>query len=143
MPCRWAVYATLQSVFRHRNSIGALVGLQFQACHNIIGTQPYGVSRLLAVASLRLFLTFPALALSLYDGNKRYVYVRSFLAPMDDAPLPFSSGTGERVWHPIFGVGTVLTMGESGECRVAFNGGEFSLRRSALRWEVEEGEGGE
>ena len=44
--------------------------------------------------------------------------------------------------HPIFGVGTVLTMEESGECRVAFNGGEFSLRRSALRWEVEEGEGG-
>ena len=62
---------------------------------------------------------------------------------VEDMPLPFSSGTGERVWHPIFGVGTVLTMEESGECRVAFNGGEFSLRRSALRWEVEEGEGGE
>ena len=92
VPCRWAVYATLQSVFRHRNSIGALVGLQFQACHNIIGTQPYGVSRLLAVASLRLFLTFPALALSLYDGNKRYVYVRSFLAPMKVRRCPFRAG---------------------------------------------------
>ena len=63
--------------------------------------------------------------------------------PAEDMPVPFASGMGERVWHPIFGVGTVLTMEESGECRVAFNGGEFSLRRSALRWEVEEGEGGE
>ena len=63
--------------------------------------------------------------------------------PVEDMPVPFASGMGERVWHPIFGVGTVLTMEESGECRVAFNGGEFSLRRSALRWEVEEGEGGE
>ena len=61
--------------------------------------------------------------------------------PAEDMPVPFASGMGERVWHPIFGVGTVLTMEESGECRVAFNGGEFSLRRSALRWEVEEGEG--
>ena len=60
--------------------------------------------------------------------------------PAEDMPVPFASGMGERVWHPIFGVGTVLTVEESGECRVAFNGGEFSLRRSALRWEVEEGE---
>lgn len=43
--------------------------------------------------------------------------------------------------HAIFGEGTVVAVEESGECRVAFNGGEFSLRRSALRWEVEEGEG--
>ena len=59
---------------------------------------------------------------------------------VEDMPLPFSSGMGERVWHPIFGEGTVLTMEESGECRVSFGGVEYSIKRNALRWEVEEGE---
>ena len=59
-----------------------MVGFQFQPCHNIIGTQSYGVGRLLAVAFLRLFLPFPALALSLDDWDKRDVYVRRFLVPV-------------------------------------------------------------
>ena len=58
----------------------------------------------------------------------------------DDAPVPFASGMGERVWHTIFGEGTVVAVEESGECRVSFGGVEFSIKRSALRWEVEEGE---
>ena len=59
---------------------------------------------------------------------------------VEDMPLPFSSGMGERVWHPIFGEGTVVEVEESGECRVLFGGVEYSIKRSALRWEVEEGE---
>ncbi|EXY84969.1 hypothetical protein M079_1925 [Bacteroides fragilis str. 3996 N(B) 6] len=59
-----------------------MVGLQFQACHDIIGTQPYGVGRLLAVSLLRLFLPFPALVFPLDDGDERGVYVRCFLVPM-------------------------------------------------------------
>lgn len=55
--------------------------------------------------------------------------------PMDDAPLPFSSGVGARVQHAIFGEGTVVAVEESGECRVSFGGVEYSIKRSALRWE--------
>lgn len=54
---------------------------------------------------------------------------------MDDAPLPFSSGVGARVQHDIFGEGTVVAVEESGECRVSFGGVEYSIKRSALRWE--------
>ena len=54
---------------------------------------------------------------------------------MDDAPLPFSSGLGARVQHAIFGEGTVVAVEESGECRVSFGGVEYSIKRSALRWE--------
>lgn len=54
---------------------------------------------------------------------------------MDDAPLPFSSGVGARVQHAIFGEGTVVAVEESGECRVSFGGVEYSIKRSALRWE--------
>ena len=77
-----AVYAPLQPVFRHRFGIGILVGLQFQPCHNIVCAQPHGVGRLLAVSLLCLFLPFPALALSLDDGDECNVYVRRFLVPM-------------------------------------------------------------
>lgn len=77
-----AVYAPLQPVFRHSFGIGILVGLQFQPCHNIVGTQPHGVGRLLAVSLLRPLLPFPALALSLDDGDERNVYVQRFLVPV-------------------------------------------------------------
>ena len=59
---------------------------------------------------------------------------------MDDAPLPFSSGVRARVQHAIFGEGTVVAVEESGERRLSFGGVEYSIKRSALRWEVEEGE---
>lgn len=45
--------------------------------------------------------------------------------------------------HAIFGEGTVVAVEESGERRLSFGGVEYSIKRSALRWEVEEGEGGE
>ena len=77
-----AVYAPLQPVFRHRFGIGILVGLQFQPCHNIICAQPHGVGRFLAVSLLRPLLPFPALSLSLDDGDECNVYVRRFLVPM-------------------------------------------------------------
>ena len=65
---------TKTQVFRHSFGIGILVGLQFQPCHNIVCAQPHGVGRFLAVSLLRLFLPFPALALSLDDGNERNVF---------------------------------------------------------------------
>ena len=77
-----AVYASLQSVFRHRSGIGILVGLQFQPYYNIVGTQPHGVGRLLAVSLFRPFLHFPTFALSLDNGDECNVYVRRFLTPM-------------------------------------------------------------
>ena len=51
-------------------------------CHNIVCAQSHGVGRLLAVSLLRLLLPFPALSLSLDDGDECDVYVRRFLVPV-------------------------------------------------------------
>lgn len=94
-------------------------------------------SRFLLEAGRKNFTTEGRMDERLWAGARGAVGAECLV---EDMPLPFSSGMDERVWHPIFGEGTVLTMEESGECRVSFGGVEYSIKRNALRWEVEEGE---